>query len=183
MQNIGLSLLDTLVLVCLSISAACFFAAIGGLLRHVGRNPGSTANVAWIMRLGIFVGAPFGIIGMTSGYMTGLSRVGAVSGLVPACLALVGGVAAYLFGKGGKSAALAAFAVVNFSVMTMLGGLIGGRERVETESAQQSLDHKLDLIKEEFVLKRFRHSLGLDEPSGSTPTKPDTEKELSSDNE
>jgi apolipoprotein N-acyltransferase len=181
MQNVGLSLIDTLILVCLSIVAACFFAALGGLIRHVTRNPSGVASVVWLMRLGIFVGIPFSIIGMTSGYLTGLSRVGAISGLVPASLALLGGVAAYLFGKGGKSAVMAAFAVVNFSVMTLLGGLIGGRERVETEQAQQSLDYKMDQIKQEFVIKQFRHGLGLDEPANSTPAKTDTEKDPAGD--
>jgi hypothetical protein len=102
---VGLSLLETLVLVSLAVVVACFLAAIGGLIRYMTRPPGSMVSVAWLMKLGIFTGIPFSIIGMVSGYLTGLSRVGAVSALVPAGLTLVGGVAVYLFGRGGQSSA------------------------------------------------------------------------------
>jgi hypothetical protein len=162
MQNIGLGLLETLVLIGLSTVIACFFAAIGGLIRYTTRPAGSTVSVYWLVKLGIFAGIPFSIIGATSGYLAGLSRVGAISALVPAGLTLVGGVAVYLFGKGGKSAVLAGFAVINLSVMMMVGALIGGRERVQTEEAHNSLDFKMRQIKEEFVLQRFRRGLGLE---------------------
>jgi hypothetical protein len=106
----------------------------------------------------VWSGVPFGIIGVTSGYLTGLSRVGAVSALVPAALTLVGGVAVYLFGKGGKPALLAAFAVVDFSVLMLVGTLIGARERDVTEN---SLDDKIFKLKQEFVIHQYRQSWGL----------------------
>jgi len=161
MENIGLALIEVLILVCLSIVVACLFAAMGGLIRYTTRSAGNNVSVLWLIKLGIFTGIPFSIIGVSSGYMTGLSRVGAISALVPAGLTLVGAVAAYLFGRGGKSAVLAAFAVINFSVMTMVGTLIGGRERVQTERAENSLESKIDRIKEEAVLQSYRRSLGL----------------------
>jgi hypothetical protein len=162
MENIGLSLVETLILVSLATVVSCFFAAVGGLVRYATRASGSMVSVHWLIRLGIFTGIPFGIIGLTSGYLTGLSRVGAVSALVPAGLTLVGGVGAFLFGKGGRTAVVAAFAIINFASMTMIGTLIGGRERVETEQAESSLQYKLDKVKEEFLIQRYRRSLGLE---------------------
>jgi len=126
MINIGLSILEAFVLASVSIVVACFVSAMGGIIRYTTRPPGSKISVFWLMRLGIFAGVPFSIIGMTSGYMTGMSRVGAISALVPAGLTLMGGVAAFLLGKGGRSAVLAAFAVINFAIMTLIGALIGG---------------------------------------------------------
>jgi hypothetical protein len=113
-------------------------------------------------------------MGMTSGYLTGLSRVGAVSTLVPAGLTLLGGIAAYLFGKGPRSGLLATFAVINFSTMSMVGGLIGGRERVETELFENSLDAQLDKVRTEFLVERYRHSLGLP-PSSPKSSKVDSD--------
>jgi len=161
MENIGLALIEMLILSSLAIVIACFLAGIGGIVRYTTRTVGKGVSVFWLIRLGIFTGIPFGIIGISSGYMTGLSRVGAISALVPAGLTLVGAVAAYLFGKGGKPAILASFAVINFSIMTVVGSLIGGRERVETEQAETSLDHRINQIKEEAILQNYRKSLGL----------------------
>ena len=100
MNNIAPSLLETLDLVSLAIVVACFVAAVGGLIRYTTRLPGNTVKVYWLMKLGIFVGVPFGIVGMVSGYMTGSSRVGAISNLVPAALTLIGAVAALPFHEG-----------------------------------------------------------------------------------
>jgi hypothetical protein len=172
MQNIGLGLLEALVLFSVSISVACLIAALGGFVRYTTRNTEVDTGVSWLIRLGIFIGVPFSIMGMTSGYLTGLSRVGAVSSLVPAGLTLLGGIAAYLFNKGPRSGLLATFAVINFSTMSMVGGLIGGRERVQTEQAESSLDAKRDKVRIEFLVERYRHSLGLP-PSNPTPTKAD----------
>jgi hypothetical protein len=170
--NIGLGLLEALILVSLAIVMTCFFAGIGGLIRYTTRPAGSMVSVYWLVRLGIFTGVPFSIIGICSGYLTGLSRVGAISALVPAGLTLVGGVAVYLFSKGGKAAVLAAFAVVDFSVLMVIGALIGGRER---EQAESSLDRKLDELKIEFVLQQYRHSLGM-KAVGSVRKTPDNDQ-------
>src|ERR1700676_4967703 len=99
MNNVHPSLLEALDLVSLAIVIACFVAAIGGLIRYTTRLPGNTVKVYWLMKLGIFVGVPFAIVGMISGYMTGSSRVSAISYVVPAALTLIGAVTAYLFTK------------------------------------------------------------------------------------
>jgi hypothetical protein len=166
MHNIGFSLLEVVVLTGLSIVVASLITAVGGLIRYTTRPSGSAVSVVWLMKLGLFAGIPFSIIGMTSGYMTGLSRVGAVGAMVPAGLSLIGGVGVYLFGKGGKAAVLAAFAIVNFSLMTLTGALIGGFERTDTEQAQKSLDAGKEEINREFLLRQYRRSLGLDDCTG-----------------
>jgi hypothetical protein len=162
MVKIGHDLIEALFLLSLATVLACLFAAIGGLIRYTTRPPGSTVSVLWLMRMGIFAGVPFSIIGMTSGYLTGLSRVGAISALVPAALTLVGGVAVYLFGKGGKPALLAAFAVVDFSVLMLVGALIGAREREDPEDV---LNYKILKLKQEFVIHQYRQGFDLPEAS------------------
>jgi hypothetical protein len=166
MRNMALSLLEVVVLAGLAIVIACFVAGIGGMIRYTTRPPGTRISVYWLMRLGMFAGIPFGIIGMTSGYMTGISRVGAVSAMVPAGLTLVGGVGVYLFGKGGKAAVLAAFAVINFAIMTLTGALIGGYERLESEQVQHSFESAKEEVNKEFLLRQYRHSLGLEDCTG-----------------
>ena len=163
MNNIAPSLLETLDLVSLAIVVACFVAAVGGLIRYTTRLPGNTVKVYWLMKLGIFVGVPFGIVGIVSGYMTGSSRVGAISNLVPAALTLIGAVAAYLFTKGGKSAIMSAFAVVNFSILMLIGVLIGGYERLQNERIESSLEEQENELYKELLLQHERHGLGLDD--------------------
>jgi hypothetical protein len=162
MNVFGPSLLEALILISLSVVLACLVAALGGFIRYATRLPSSKVPVYWLMKLGIFIGIPFNIIGMVSGYMTGSSRVGAISALVPACLTLIGGVAVYLLSKGGKTGLLAAFAVVNFSTAILIGVLIGARERLQTEQIENSYDYKENEINKEFLLKRYRRGLGLE---------------------
>jgi hypothetical protein len=173
MEIIGRSLLEVLILVSLSVVMACLVAAIGGFIRFTTRLPGGGVNVNWLMKLGIFAGVPFSIIGMTSGYMTGSSRVGAISALVPAGLTLIGGVTVFLFSKGGKAGVLAAFAVINFSVMTLVGALIGGRERMQTEQIENSVEYREAEIQKDFLLQLYRQGLGMDpQGPGSSAKKP-----------
>jgi hypothetical protein len=160
MVNIGLSLIEALILLSLATTVASLFAAIGGLIRYTTRAPGSAVSVFWLVRVGVFAGVPFGIVGVTSGYLTGLSRVSAVSALVPAALTLVGGVAVYLLGKGGKPALLAAFAAVDFSVLMLIGALIGARERDDPNGL---LDAEILKLKRELVIEQYRNSWSLPE--------------------
>lgn len=163
MQVIGPSLIETMIVVSLAIVIASFIAALGGFIRYATRAPGSTISVLWLMRLGLFVGVPFSIVGMINGYMTGSSRVSAISNLVPAALTLVGGIAVYVFTKGGKPSVMAAFAVINFSILTLVGTLIGGYERLQTEQVQNSLAYQQNEIDKEFLIRRYRRGLGLEE--------------------
>jgi hypothetical protein len=168
--NIGLSLVEVLTLVGLSIGVAFFFAAIIGVTRFLTRDSKSEYSASWLMQQALYGGIPFGIVGMASGYLTASSRVGAMSALVPAGLTLVGGVAVYLLGKGGKEAIFAAFAVIDFSVMMVLGAEIGMRERLQSDQALSSLQIQQDQIKQIFVLKQTCDSLKLD--SSICPPKP-----------
>ena len=121
----GLAVLEVSLLCGLSIIVVLFFAVLAGLFRWIARRK----HALWLMQQGIFAGLPFAIIGMTAGYMTASSRIGAIGALVPAALTLVGGVGVFLLTKGGKGAVFSAFAVINFAAMMLLGAEIGGRER------------------------------------------------------
>ena len=163
MDVIAPSLIETMILVSLAMVIACFIAALGGFVRYTTRLPGNTIAVFWLMRMGMFVGVPFSIVGMISGYMTGSSRVGAISAIVSASLTFIGGVAAYLFTKGGKSAVMASFAVLNFAILMLVGVLIGARERVRTEQIQSSYEYQEAEINKEFRLRQYRRGLGMDD--------------------
>jgi hypothetical protein len=162
MQIIGPSLLQTLILVSLAVVTACFIAAVGGFIRYTTRAPGASVRVYWLTRMGIFVGVPFSIVGIVSGYMTGSARVSAISNLVPAAITLIGAVVAYLFTKGGKSAVMSAFAVINFSILILVGVLIGGYERQQSEQIENSLEYKENELLKEFTLERQRRALQME---------------------
>jgi hypothetical protein len=160
--NVGLALLEVSALLALSIVVAVFFAGLAGLARWAARPSKNKFNALWLMRQGIFGGGPFGIVGVTAGYMTASSRIGVIGALLPAALTLVGGIAVYLTAKGGKAAVFSAFAVINFSVMMLLGAEIGGRERLQSIQLQNTLEYQRSQIKQQFLTQRFCLSLGLD---------------------
>jgi hypothetical protein len=170
LTNFGLSIVEVFALVGLSIGVVFFFAAIVGIASILTRHGKKQYGALWLMQQAIYGGIPFGIVGIASGYLTASSRVGAVSALVPAGLTLVGGVAVYLLSKGGKEAIFAAFAVIDFSVMMVLGAEIGMRERLQSDQALSSLQIQQDQIKQIFVLKQTCDSLKLD--SSICPPKP-----------
>jgi hypothetical protein len=61
----------------------------------------------------------------------------------------------------------------------MVGALIGGRERMQTEQAKESLDYKLGKVHEEFVIQREREKHGLppSKPFEKTKDKEDDQEE------
>ena len=68
----------------------------------------------------------------------------------------------YLLVKGGRAAVFSVFAVIDFSVMMLLGAEIGGRERLQSIQIQNALAYQRNQIKQQFLTQRFCVSLGLD---------------------
>jgi hypothetical protein len=64
----------------------------------------------------------FSMIGIVVGNITGISRVAIVGAVIPAVLALIGGVAAYLVGTGGRIRQMH----VSLAVISMFSNLIVG---------------------------------------------------------
>jgi hypothetical protein len=113
-----------------------------------------------------------GLLGITAGVLTGLSRDSAIGAVMPAVLSLVGGLALYLLGLKHGDAKLVGSCVVALSLSLLVGTLWGAllRSEAEREDAawadarerqKTSLQRrKLDAI-EELELREFRASLGL----------------------
>src|SRR5229473_579477 len=74
-------------------------AALGALLvAIVALCVGGKFGKAFLLYLG--VGLPIALIGYATGFLTGISRsAGAIGSLLPAVLALIGGVSVYAFGS------------------------------------------------------------------------------------
>lgn len=110
-----------------------------------------------------FFSVPFAVLGTTVGFVTGLSRETAVGDVLPAFLALVGGVSVYLVSKGGRSAIISAVAVVVLCV-SLSGGIgYGARARVEGEQAAASPETQRALANRELNMRRYREAIGLGE--------------------
>src|SRR4051794_7458392 len=106
---------DAFLILCVSLAASALFALLiaamaRALLPHVKEQRFAKAFLEIF-----FVAAPFGVVGMTCGFLTGVSRSPAVTALVPGALTLFGGLVAYLMSRGAAQAVLAAVAAVTFS--------------------------------------------------------------------
>jgi hypothetical protein len=75
------------------------------------------------------VGIPITLIGYMSGYLTGLSRSPAVGNLLPAVLALIGGVSVYVFGSENKYRFVVGYCSTILIVSLFYGVESGGTER------------------------------------------------------
>lgn len=108
------------------------------------------------------VGIPFAIVGMITGYMTGISREPAVAAVVPSALTLVGGLIAYMIAVNSRQKLAATVIVLNFSVTLLGGSFIGATKRVEQETNLNSFEHRKAQIEKEFRLNRIRKALGVE---------------------
>ncbi len=87
---------------CFALAGAVIIALIAAMHAYWSAPAGSkppfkqTFSRAFILYFG--VGIPIALIGYASGYLTGLSRSPAIGNLLPAVLALIGGVSVYAFG-------------------------------------------------------------------------------------
>ncbi|RUW57008.1 hypothetical protein [Mesorhizobium sp. M8A.F.Ca.ET.021.01.1.1] len=111
----------------------------------------------------LFFAFPFSVLGVTVGFVTSLSRESAVGTVLPAILALVGGVCVYLVSKGGRSAITSAVAVVMLCVSFSAGVGYGSEARVENEQNALSPATQRALANREANIKRYRKSVGLDD--------------------
>ena len=79
---------------------------------------------------------PTVFVAYVAGYLTGISRAPAVGNLVPAVLALIGGLNIYLFGTERKNAALVGYSVFIFTLVLFFGFEIGIIDREDGRVAR-----------------------------------------------
>jgi hypothetical protein len=90
-------------------------------------------------------GAPIALVGYSMGFLTGISRSPAVGNLLPAVLAVIGGLSVYAFGSDSKFKL-----VVGYSVSLLIVSLFYG---TQSGSFEREV-HREDRLKAVFELER-----------------------------
>jgi hypothetical protein len=110
----------------------------------------------------ILVVTPVVIIAYIAGYLTGASGSSAIGNLVPAALAFIGGVNAYILSTKSPFRSLTIFSIFLFAIILFYGALDGGYDRIA------GLDDQLQAQSlRELRIRNLRQNLGLpaDPPS------------------
>jgi hypothetical protein len=103
-----------------------------------------------------FVSMPIGLTGFAAGTLTGMSRAPAVGTLIPAALALIGGMNVYIFGTDNRYKVVVGYSVCIFMLMLFIGIETGAFKR----EGQREPYFRL-LSEQEFRIKTFRSNLSL----------------------
>ena len=138
---------------------AVFEVPCHGFLRQAVRNS--------IVLLGYSF--PIALIGYIAGYLSTMGRASAVAQVLPAVVALIGGLNIYVFGTDSKYRALIAYCVCVFAGMLFYGTQYGAYKR---DIEQEVRLEELMKIEARLKLKRNNLQLGNDFPSwllGSEP--------------
>lgn len=88
------------------------------------------------------------VIGAVAGTSGGLSRVGAVGDIIPAALALLGGVSVYLFGANKPNGAIVSVCAAVFALSLGGGYTIGAADRSKSDAVNLGAEFCIDLLKE-----------------------------------
>ncbi|MEO1067048.1 MAG: hypothetical protein AAFW47_06695 [Pseudomonadota bacterium] len=101
----------------------------------------------------------FSLLGVTTGQITGMSRVSAVGAVLPAVLSLFGGVLIYLVGtKGPNTQAFLGVATIGLVTNLLVGVFWGSKSRVTYEHAVASPER---LLIRALALEDNRHTIAL----------------------
>jgi hypothetical protein len=115
-----------------------------------------TLNPWKILEYYLAFGVPVGLLAFSSGFLTGLSRAPAVGSVMPAALALVGGLNIYAFGTETKYKVVIGYCVIVFVCLLFVGMEAGASQR--EGQREQSL---IDLSQKEFRIRNVRKNLDL----------------------
>jgi hypothetical protein len=100
---------------------------------------------------GIGYSLPTVIVAFIAGYLTGISRAPAVGNVIPAVLALIGGLNIYLFGVEARNRALVGYSVFLFSLVFFYGVWGGVLDR---EGGR--VGRFIDLADQERTIRNYR---------------------------
>ena len=104
----------------------------------------------------ILVVIPVVLIAYIAGYLTGISGSSAVGNLVPAALAFIGGINAYILSTKSAFRSLTIFSIFMFAIVLFYGVLDGGYNRIA------DLDGQLQgQAVRELHLRNLRQNMGL----------------------
>lgn len=101
---------------------------------------------------------PVALAAYVSGYLATMSRTTAVGNVLPAVLALLGGLNVYVFGTDTRHRVLVGYCSASFVIMLFYGAQVGGHLREATRE-----DRLQAVAQQEFRLRAYRRDLGLPE--------------------
>ena len=143
--------------------AAGFSLLVFFVLKATKAITGKEISNAFSLCLVAFV---FGTLALVTGMITGASRSAAVGQILPAALGLIGAVALHVITKAEAEISVTATAVTAFSLLLLLGTVLGSYERVRAAAYQESQRYDLQRLKTqtdiEFVINGYRRSRGLE---------------------
>lgn len=142
--------------------AAAFSVIVCVFVFTVAKVSGREAKQLPLICLVAFV---FGVLALVTGIITGASRSVTVGQVLPAALGLIGAIALYVITKSHSEAPIAASAVTAFSLLLLVGTVLGSYERVRYaayEDAQRLQPSRLKTEADiEFAINGYRRSRGL----------------------
>lgn len=133
-------------------------AALPGLINALTANDGKSIKAFFrAYSLYFLSGLPVALAGYSTGFLTGLSRAPAVGNLLPAVLALIGGLSVYVFGAESKSRLLVGYCVCLLVLNVFYGVQAGAFERDSGRLARL-----LRLSEQELMIRNYRKARGLE---------------------
>lgn len=112
---------------------------------------------------------PIALVAYVAGLLTTASRTTAVTNVVPAVLALIGGLNIYVFGSDNKNKVLIAYCVSLFAIMILYGAEFGAYRREADRVSRFE-----ELTRQELKIRQLRKVLDLpdDVPEWLTSSEP-----------
>lgn len=135
--------------VALAFAGAAAMALLGGVFFR--EDKGFIAEFRRIFAYYFFASVPIALVGYSVGFLTGISRSPAVGNLLPAVLALIGGLSVYVFGTDTTYKSL-----VGYCVSLLIVSLFYGTETGSFEREVHREDRLMAVFELERRLKLYR---------------------------
>jgi hypothetical protein len=121
-----------------------------------GRFFGTWASLKRIWPALVGYSIPVTLVAYTAGFFTGFSRSAAIGTVLPAVLALIGGLNIYVFGSDAKYKVLVAYCVCLFTAVLFYSTHVGAYKR----EAEREIRLK-ELARQELIIRTIRKNLDL----------------------
>jgi hypothetical protein len=156
------------------VTAVSFAAALALITAIIlaaveSRFKGYFGSLLTIFGVLLLFGVPISIVAYVSGLLTTASRTTGVANVIPAVLALIGGLNIYVFGSDNRYKLLVAYSVSLFAIMLFYGAEYGAYRREADRVLRLG-----ELSRQELVIRHIRKNLDLPEeiPSWLTSSEP-----------
>ena len=131
------------------------FATLMGAAAAILEKPDNINDVirraGWALSYYVMFGIPISLLAYVTGYLTSLSRTAVVGSVLPAVLALIGGVNIYVFGTNTTHKVVVGFCVALFTTTLFYGVQRGALEREAGREARL-----ITLSEQEWRIRNYR---------------------------